>query len=720
MMLTQLVEESTIIGNTNSNNFDIGDPTMIIDFMSKHIYSNPIKIVMQEYISNARDAHIEVGKANVPVKVKLPNKYDPTLKIQDFGLGIHPDRMKNVFCRYGVSTKRGENNSSGGWGIGAKSFWAYGDTFEIRTTANENGKLVCRTYSAIKEQGKAPRLIEFGDGVVIDMNDSTLSDEEKQTGTTISGNIKSEDFDKFRDYAIQVTQFWNVRPVIEGCNPLPEYRNFEWAYEQPTWKIGANDSYYTESFICIDGIPYPLNTTAIREMAISVDVYSFIRKPVVLFFGVGELSVSLNREQLHYDEQTIKTIVSRFLEIKKWIADNAQAQIEKASSFNGATIAFNNLNAIFNHGIAGNVFWNKILVSGKDIRIVDGYCRVYRFEYGQIGDKIKSKRAYSIPYGEQAIIVENDEDKVTLGKIYNLLESNPNKQIYVFKPENVSKWQSEIAEYDIFERLYMSKLAKKVLPKTVRGTGTGNRSQKYTIKDVICIDSDGNKRVEDINYMEDSGYYVVQSSYHKDNLSDSYFSNTSTLVEFLNKFAPGEEVYIVPNKHVYKLEKNDKFINFNIYAKELISLEIQDEKFVEKINEVKISNILNRYTFENDVGGTVGAYMANIIPELDDSNIIKQWFNESKKVNTSKLDDNHEILLSYAKKMCLINNSYVDDELIKDHPVVSLYKKGNVIIEVARSVLGNFGYTNSYETSNITEIRKQLAIHFFKNLVDKV
>ena len=122
MMLSQVIEKSEIIGKTVTQQFDIGDQAMIIEFMSKTIYSNPLKIVVQEYISNARDAHIEIGKGDIPVKVKLPNRFDPTLSFRDFGPGISPDRMKNVFIRYGVSTKRNNNNESGSFGLGAKSW----------------------------------------------------------------------------------------------------------------------------------------------------------------------------------------------------------------------------------------------------------------------------------------------------------------------------------------------------------------------------------------------------------------------------------------------------------------------------------------------------------------------------------------------------------------------------------------------------------------------
>ena len=122
MMLATKVEHAEIQGKTITQSFDIGDPAMIIEFMSKTIYSNPLKVAIQEYSTNARDAHIEVGREHLPITIVCPNRFDPMLKICDNGPGIDPTRMKEVFLRYGVSTKRRDNKQSGAFRIGWKKF----------------------------------------------------------------------------------------------------------------------------------------------------------------------------------------------------------------------------------------------------------------------------------------------------------------------------------------------------------------------------------------------------------------------------------------------------------------------------------------------------------------------------------------------------------------------------------------------------------------------
>ena len=68
--------------------FGIGDLALIMDIIRNKMYSNPIRACCQEIMSNARDAHREVFKDNVPIEVKLPTNDDPSFHIRDFGLAL--------------------------------------------------------------------------------------------------------------------------------------------------------------------------------------------------------------------------------------------------------------------------------------------------------------------------------------------------------------------------------------------------------------------------------------------------------------------------------------------------------------------------------------------------------------------------------------------------------------------------------------------------------
>ena len=66
----------------------------------------------------------------------LPNTLDWNYRIKDFGPGISPDRMSNIFIQYTASTKRDDNVQTGGFGLGAKTPFAYSNSFVIVTVMN--------------------------------------------------------------------------------------------------------------------------------------------------------------------------------------------------------------------------------------------------------------------------------------------------------------------------------------------------------------------------------------------------------------------------------------------------------------------------------------------------------------------------------------------------------------------------------------------------------
>ena len=88
------------------------DMHIVINILRSKMYSNPIRTIVQEVGSNARDAMREHGNADKPIRIKLPDNRDNSFYIQDFGVGVSPDRMKNVFINYGASTKRDTDNQT--------------------------------------------------------------------------------------------------------------------------------------------------------------------------------------------------------------------------------------------------------------------------------------------------------------------------------------------------------------------------------------------------------------------------------------------------------------------------------------------------------------------------------------------------------------------------------------------------------------------------------
>ena len=97
--------------------------SVVFRMFTDTIYSNRVGTVVREITSNCFDSHIEAG-VNTPVVIrKTHDTTDDTHYVSfiDFGVGMSPDRVENIYGVYFESTKRDNNDEIGGFGIGGKT-----------------------------------------------------------------------------------------------------------------------------------------------------------------------------------------------------------------------------------------------------------------------------------------------------------------------------------------------------------------------------------------------------------------------------------------------------------------------------------------------------------------------------------------------------------------------------------------------------------------------
>ena len=144
-------------GAGSEKSFGIGNEGLALSILRDKLYSNPIRSICREISCNARDAHREVGTPDKPIEIYLPNALDPHLKIKDYGPGITPERMDNVFIMLCNSTKNSDNVQTGGFGLGAKTPFAYTTQFSVITTTEQCGRRTKRTYMLYIDESKIGR-----------------------------------------------------------------------------------------------------------------------------------------------------------------------------------------------------------------------------------------------------------------------------------------------------------------------------------------------------------------------------------------------------------------------------------------------------------------------------------------------------------------------------------------------------------------------------------
>ena len=280
--------------------------TMVIRLLRDKMYKNKIGAVSREIASNSRDANREAGRGDVPIVITigqdkggLLSENTISISFKDNGIGISPERMEKIFLKYGSSTKRDTDEFTGGFGIGAKTPFAYNDNFFITTVVEDKGVRTRFYYQAvITSDGKneVSRMLSLGEETTTE-----------QTGTEIIVPIKSEDDrKKFEFEVLYATMMWETKPTLKGFENQysKENNKLEKVYETESHIIISDvDNFYGEfkHIALIDGIPYTINPNNLKlKGQSSRRGIKYIHK-----FSTGAITVSGSREDIEYIEENV-------------------------------------------------------------------------------------------------------------------------------------------------------------------------------------------------------------------------------------------------------------------------------------------------------------------------------------------------------------------------------------------------------------------------------
>ena len=373
--------EETIYGAEKEMEFEINTDTHIIfEILRDKMYSDKIGAVCREIASNSRDANREAGRKDVPITIEIvkPHKFasigHTTIVFHDNGIGITPDRMADVFIKYASSTKNDSNEQTGGFGLGAKTPFAYSDTFTVVTVCDwaepiyetrkvqeiisqeqydedlENGVAHVLPEGDIMvkpEEGEVVILVkktevvgyhpekrmEYTYNAIIDESNKgkmvlfTKEETTEDTGTKIVVPIKNDsDRHQFEKKSMYYTQFWGKGVEYKGF--YKTVKDIDYVIDEKKFAIVKMDTDASYGLL-IDGINYPLNQS---EVGIN-DSGVGSNYTILLRFETGELTISANREAVQYDEETVTAIKKRIEHIKDRISALTQKYIKTLPTY---------------------------------------------------------------------------------------------------------------------------------------------------------------------------------------------------------------------------------------------------------------------------------------------------------------------------------------------------------------------------------------------------
>ncbi len=224
---------------------DAAGVRLIIDLLSKRLYSDKLAASCREILTNAWDANIEAGNADNPVDIVCPTEEEPYLTIRDYGLGMSPERIVDVYINLGVSTKRENNNEHGGFGIGSISPFTI--TSQIEVTTYHGGV----KYSWVVYKNEDGLLA----ATLLHKEDST-----EPSGTKIKFSIPLDLIKKVSHYIYALTMFADVKPNITRqveINPF-QIETIEEGYFSHIKEITRNKNKYL--VLLIGNVPYLISS----------------------------------------------------------------------------------------------------------------------------------------------------------------------------------------------------------------------------------------------------------------------------------------------------------------------------------------------------------------------------------------------------------------------------------------------------------------------------
>lgn len=289
--------EGNLTGETVEMTVDAGSMAHVMSLLTD-LYSNPIAAVIREYSSNALDSHVAAGETR-PIEVSIPNALSPFFKVKDYGVGLSADDIREIYSKYGASTKRGTNEQVGMLGLGCKSALTYTQQFTIR--AVKDNQLV---FVAISRT-------ETGTGVMKIVHTETVDEE-----NSVEISVPSTDADSFRNEADNFFRFWKSGTVLVDGNEPDPVKGVPLSEEITLIKSSMSD------YVVMGNVAYRVSN---EHALYSRTGYLSQRFGIVVRVPIGSVNFTPSREDLMYTSLTKTTLE----DIRRQVIDSLESTIKR-------------------------------------------------------------------------------------------------------------------------------------------------------------------------------------------------------------------------------------------------------------------------------------------------------------------------------------------------------------------------------------------------------
>ena len=298
-MILEKQTEATILEDGKSQesigmSLDLDSAQILMQMLSKNLYSDSIGSTIRECASNALDSHRRAGVTKpIVVSFKPNDSSNYEFSVEDFGIGLDADDVRNIISKYGKSTKRNSTTELGMMGLGFKAPLAYSSSFYF----------VCRKDGMERKY----MMYEGEDTNTIDL----LYEKPTKEGNGVKVIVPVQYYDR-RDFYSKINEqlayFESVYFDVPGGDVDNNFKIIRSEHFQQSPL--TTDS---KMHICLDNVYYPLEFD-------KVGIPDIIYFPIALRFGLTDgLFPTPNRESIRYTKEAKAIIMEKIKQVSEYM-----------------------------------------------------------------------------------------------------------------------------------------------------------------------------------------------------------------------------------------------------------------------------------------------------------------------------------------------------------------------------------------------------------------
>jgi hypothetical protein len=467
---SHILEEGTT-QETVKMSLDLDSAQVLMQMLSKNLYSDSIGSTIRECASNALDSHRRAGSDKpIIVSFKRNNQADTyEFAVEDFGIGLDADDVVNIISKYGKSTKRDSNTELGMMGLGFKAPLAYSSSFYF--VARKDG--MERKYMMYEGEDtnsidllyEKPTTEPNGVKVIVPVNYSDRY--------SFTSKIK-EQLAYFENVYFEVDSSWGR---VDNDFIIHRAEHFQYS------SLAQNNDMH----LCLDNVSYPIDWDKLG--------ISRINLKLALRFSLSDgLFPTPNREALRYTQEAKQVILNKIAMVADVFMNKFNEAITTQSDIKSIMQFYSQHHKqikCWYKGIDDNVIIDDLVLHSSvavaqpkldnikllnlerlAVKAKEYVLAEYKFKYRFTNGKFQNMKSYYHEYLRMAdmtgsyfggvYIYENEFSKAKQDYLRTLLPEN--KQMYFVK-KSPFKLRSKTGQVD-YAKYYDSVLNLSMYPKT--------------------------------------------------------------------------------------------------------------------------------------------------------------------------------------------------------------------------------------------------------------